>query len=212
MNANLFNRKTLLSGALIALAFGLNAQVKSTQTDEKYANTTVVYKDKAANDQDVLNTLGSEYGMGDVIRVTVAPPKPAAAPVIDKSKGQDVWLGKPKTQDVRNLTASNANQPVLNVKPAAPAVSPAVAPKAVQQAVKNSATPSPVAVETATPETPKTEEAVSAAPVSTMKAKTASGASKSGKAYKKPGKKSGKGYGKTKSRKHGKQRYGCARF
>lgn len=201
MNANLFNRKTLLSGALIALAFGLNAQVKSTHTDEKYANTTIVYKDKAATDQDVLNALGAEYGMGDVIRVAVAPPKPPAAPAIDKSKGEDVWLNTATKPEVKNLSASyNVAPPALS----APEIN--LIPKAKAPSPK---APAPIAVQ----EVAETQTAAAPA-ISTTETKTAkvkSTSTKAGKSYKKPGKKSGKGYGKAKHRKH-KQRYGCPTF
>ena len=202
MTTNLFNRKTLLSSALIALAFGLNAQVKSTHTDEKYANTTIVYKDTAATDQDVLNALGAEYGMGDVIRVAVAPPKPPAAPVVDKSKGEDVWLKTAKKPELKNLSAttniaaSTLESPVINYIPMAVTSSPkAPAPVAVQAVAETQTAAAP---------------AVSTAEAKTTKVKTTS-STKAGKSYKKPGKKSGKGYGKAKHRKH-KQRYGCPKF
>lgn len=199
MNANLFNRKTLVSGALIALAFGLNAQVKSTQTDEKYANTTVVYKDKASADQDVLNALGNEYGMGDVIRVTVAPPKPAAAPLIDKSKGEDVWLASGKKMPAPTLSAANGTGiQTLLAKPDAPKA-PLVSPAPVAAPVVEAE------------DTPQSNTAIAAAPAAMAKTKSV-GTTKSGKAFTKATKKSGKGYGKTKNRKKGKQRYGCPKF
>lgn len=227
MNANPFNRKSLLAGALFALAISANAQVKSTHTDVKYANTTVVYKDTTATDKDVLNTLGDEYGLSDVVRVTVAPPKPAPAPAIDKSRGEDVWLVNPRHPEVTNLTASTAtatllinqvNQPLrTTVTPGATPVRaipnanpPAVAPRTAPVAV----TPKAVA--------PK---AVVAAPVmesnantafqdnvapETVKAHAATGHSV--KTAKKASHKSGGGYGKAKSHRAGKRHFACPKF
>ncbi|MEI6408943.1 MAG: hypothetical protein WCR52_06155 [Bacteroidota bacterium] len=69
---------------MLTAAASVNAQspIKGAATDEKFANTTVVYKDSTATDLDVLSRMDNSIGMGDVVRITVAPPKPAPAPVV----------------------------------------------------------------------------------------------------------------------------------
>lgn len=210
MNANLFNRKSLLAGVLFAFAFSANAQVKSTHTDVRYGNTTVVYKDTTATDKDVLNALGDEYGLSDVVRVTVAPPKPAPAPTIDKSKGEDVWLVNPRNPEVLNLSVSSTNlavinqinQPVNTATTPAPVVSPkpAPAPKAAPATI----VPGNLIVGESNP--PVIGYAASA----TAKAHVASGHSV--KTVKKVTRKSGHGYGKAKSHKGGKRHFACPKF
>lgn len=213
----IFNRKSLLFSTLLATTIGLNAQIKSSHTDEKYNYTTVVYKDTTATDKEVLSALDRSIGMGDVIRITVAPPKPAVVPSIDKSKGEDIWL-KPANKPAMNMTASSAtNQyiaPVAKttvaVSKAAPAVSAKAVPVAAKPVVKKPENlPSPVVVgeqnlanETvaATPVTVKTKSSVSSKTTKSAK-----------KAVKKGGRKNSGSY-KLKNRKKGKQRYGCAKF
>lgn len=192
----LFNRKTLLFSTLLAATVHLNAQIESTHTDVKYGYTTVVYKDTTASDVDVLNALNNSIGMGDVVRVTVAPPKPAT-PVADKSKGEDTWLKPVNRAPVSTITASTAKSVsnidlTINAQPkaiekTAPVVAPPVAPAAPQ------ANAAPVAV--------KTKTAVN----------TASKSSKSVKKVSKKSKSTGGGY-KMKSHKRGKQRYSCPKF
>jgi hypothetical protein len=221
MKYSVFNRKSLLFATLLATSFGANAQIHSTHTDEKYNYTTVVYKDKAATDKDVLTALDNSVGMGDVVRVTVAPPKPAATPAVDKAKGEDIWLNhKPvtasgltaattpaKVAGLTNLADKTIHTTTIAVPAkAAPVAAPApstVAVKPVKVApAAPKAAPSPVA-------SPSTVEAAPAARKTSV-AKTTT--TKSGKkVVKKSTRKSGNGYKKT-SRKTGKQRYGCPRF
>jgi hypothetical protein len=67
----------LLSG------FCLNASaqkevVKETLTNKNYANTTEVHKKESATDADVLSQLEGNYGIGDEVRITIAPPPKTA--------------------------------------------------------------------------------------------------------------------------------------
>ena len=213
MKSLIFNRQSLLFAALLSSAIGVNAQITSTHTDEKYGYTTVVYKDKAATDKEVLNALDSSVGMGDVIRITVAPPKPAAVPTIDKSKGEDVWL-KPAKPANPTLTAATA--PAINHIPSASPTTVAAKPIAVKTPV---AAPKAVTATAAQPVTsvaapvatqPKATAQQSTAAPKSVQAKTSS-ASKSVKSANKSLKKSG-GIFKKKYRKGGKQRYGCPKF
>lgn len=208
----------MLFSTLLFTVIGLNAQIESTHTDEKFGYTTVVYKDKAATDKEVLAALESSIGMGDVIRVTTAPPKAAKVPVADKSKGEDLWL---KTKPVaNNLTASAspintvpAKATVLPRK-AAPAPAPTsvvatTAPVAANPVVKKVVSaPAPVV----TPALQNTTKTVAAAPrvikaKSSVKAKTTKSSKKT---VKKAHRKSGSF--KPKNRKKGKQQYGCPKF
>ncbi len=83
MNISLkFNPQFIAAAALLLAGTTLSAQnIKETVTDEKYANTTIVYKKGNANDAEILGQLNGSYGMSDVVRIAVAPPKPAAIPV-----------------------------------------------------------------------------------------------------------------------------------
>jgi hypothetical protein len=123
MNAHLNFGKHFVIPAAIVLAAHVSATaqkpVESTHIDEKYAYTTVVYKNKAANDQDVLTSLESEFSIGDVVRVTLAPPPvPPSSPIAasepvyaDKSRGEDTWL--PSTANTsENLVASTEMLPI----------------------------------------------------------------------------------------------------
>lgn len=225
----LFNRKSLLFATLLASSFGLRAQIQSTHTDEKFGYTTVVYKDKAATDKDVLSALDNSIGMGDVVRVTVAPPKPAAVPAVDKTQGEDVWLKPaapansltasttakvvtPVAAPINHLAAAPKATPVaakpvaVAAKPAAPNVAPTVAKPVAK---KVAPAPKPVVVQE---QTQATFTNVAASPRTvTSKSSVASKASKSAnKSLKKGGKKGGSF--KMKSRKKGKQRYSCPKF
>jgi outer membrane protein OmpA-like peptidoglycan-associated protein len=66
----------------VSASFAQN-EIQGTQTDETYGNTTVIYtKDKSANDAAILAQLDNSYGIGDVVRITVAQPKPAASDML----------------------------------------------------------------------------------------------------------------------------------
>lgn len=66
----------------VSASFAQN-EIQGTQTDETYGNTTIVYtKDKSTNDAAILAQLDNSYGIGDVVRITVAQPKPAASDML----------------------------------------------------------------------------------------------------------------------------------
>ena len=48
--------------------------VKETLTNKNYANTTEVHKKATATDAEVLSQLEGNYGIGDEVRISVAPP------------------------------------------------------------------------------------------------------------------------------------------
>lgn len=98
---------------IAAVAWTINQTALSAQTplntriDERYGNTTVVYKDKNTTDAELLNRLDKEYGMGDVIRITQAPPAPAS--VAPSTASQTVKVPQ-KAQ------ASGSMRPVLQTR------------------------------------------------------------------------------------------------
>ena len=209
---------------MLATALGLNAQITSTHTDEKFGYTTVVYKEKAASDADVLSALDNSIGMGDVIRITVAPPKPAAAPLIDTSKGEDVWLNaKPA---VANLSASTGGY-ISNLAEKKASETAPVSVKVAPIATVKTTAPAPKVVKASAPATPKKETVAASAPKTEMAVSPAtpvapkvanSNAAVKSKTTVKSAKKSVKkhakkgGSHKVKRHKKGKQRYGCPKF
>ncbi len=214
----LFNRQSLLFSSLLATACGLNAQITSTHTDNKYNYTTVVYKDTAVSDKAVLAALENSMGMGDVVRVTVAPPKPAVVPTTDRSKGEDTWL-KPVKAPINTMTAGTTPMLMNDIPTKAPAVAPkpTVAPKVVPAtqtkpvAAANASTLEKKAVNVPKPVVAPAQQQTEQVVVTPKTSKTTSAvASKNSKSANKSLKKGG--VFKMKSRKKGKQRYGCPKF
>jgi outer membrane protein OmpA-like peptidoglycan-associated protein len=84
MNA-ILNLKNRFALPLMFAATAISAQneIQYTQTDEKHGNTTVVYTKSANyNDMSILSQLDDSYGVGDVVRIAVAPPKPDPAQMV----------------------------------------------------------------------------------------------------------------------------------
>lgn len=125
-NTFLFRHITALLLVFTALNGSLNAQKTIEQhTDERYGNTTVVYKNTNSNDDAaLLQQLDKDFGMGDVVRITVAPPKPQPAPAV-----------APKNAAAATSTASKATGTPSVAKPVAAVVAPAVAKTAPSAAV-----------------------------------------------------------------------------
>lgn len=76
MNA-ILNFKNTFALPFLFAATALTAQneIHSTATDHQFGNTTVVYaKTNNYNDQAILSQLDNSYGVGDVVRITVAQP------------------------------------------------------------------------------------------------------------------------------------------
>ena len=63
--------------------------VESTESDSKYANTTVVFKQKDADDALVLLSLGQGYSTGGVVRIAVADPVPQPVEVKTPARPQE---------------------------------------------------------------------------------------------------------------------------
>ena len=149
MNISLkFNPQLIAAAALMLAGTTLSAQnIKETVTDEKYANTTIVYKKGNANDAEILGQLNGSYGMSDVVRIAVAPPKPAAIPVAKIEKptaAATVQSVRPNAVAAPKLTTT---QPVATApaKPVATTSTAKVATTAKPTAAK-SLPPAPQAV------------------------------------------------------------------
>jgi len=141
MNISLkFNPQLIIAAALTLATATLSAQnIKETVTDEKYANTTIVYKKGNANDAEILGQLNGSYGMSDVVRIAVAPPKPTAIPVAKIEKPSTVAAVptvKPNATPAPKVTvaqpsATVVTPPVATVAKAPTAPKPAAQIKAI---------------------------------------------------------------------------------
>jgi hypothetical protein len=80
---------TFLPVVLTAQTAGIPAQestsVKRTKTDNTFANTTEIHKKETASDEQILNEISDDFGLGDVVRITVAPPPSPPTAVITKT-------------------------------------------------------------------------------------------------------------------------------
>jgi hypothetical protein len=68
---------------LLASGFSTMAQktvVTDTKTDQTFANTTQVFKSEKATDSQVLAEIEGNFGIGDVVRIAVAPPPTKTVP------------------------------------------------------------------------------------------------------------------------------------
>ncbi len=199
--------------ALSMATTSLQAQIKGSKTDEKFGNATVIYKETGAIDTQILAQLEATMGMGDEVRITVAPPKPqekALAPI----KVETTAFDQPAPRPMPVMTASTTDVPVLSPIPSAisdDAVaidSPMVSldDKTPQATVATN----PVAATKVTAPTVAVKNKVAATTTKANQAKRAT----TGKTYNNHHKSrfsfklfSFKGF-----KKHGKMKYGCYRF
>lgn len=189
---------------IVALAAALvftsvaNAQIVGKSTDTNYYNTTIIYKKGEIKDNDILSKVENDYGMGDIIRIADAPPKPEVTPVNKAPQKLTVVESTSKHTNVKPITTTPetlansiqfAQPPIIS--PAKEEVKPvktvSASPATVVNSTKNSGT------------TKITGKATSAKTAKTVKKKK----SRSSKlTFARPAKR----------QKHGKQRYGCPKF
>lgn len=101
---NLKNRFTLLF-VFAAAALMAQNEIQYTQTDEKHGNTTVVYtKDTNYKDMDILAQLDDSYGVGDVVRIAVAPKHNASEMLASDDPG--VMFAAEKTAQTPNYSVT----------------------------------------------------------------------------------------------------------
>jgi hypothetical protein len=89
-----------------------NEAIKNTKTDKKYANTTEVYKKDGATDTDVLGEISSDYGLGDVVRISVAPPPPPPVEALDKAK--PITVSSNSKPNIPTFGTSSVNNPTTD--------------------------------------------------------------------------------------------------
>lgn len=136
------NFKNYLALPILFAATALAAQneIQSTQTDEKHGNMTVVYtKDSNVNDAAILAQLDNSYGIGDVVRITVAPPKQKTSEMV-ASNDPAVMFAAPKSvpaatpKTVVKSTPKKVEMPVVvaEKKAAEPVATPKSEPAAAK--------------------------------------------------------------------------------
>jgi hypothetical protein len=90
-----FVQKAPLWMLLCGVSFTTTAQqtgvVKETLTNKNYANTTEVHKKATATDAEVLSQLDGNYGIGDEVRISVAPP-PKVSDSLSKMKAKPIEI------------------------------------------------------------------------------------------------------------------------
>ncbi|MCC7245524.1 MAG: hypothetical protein IT269_07590 [Saprospiraceae bacterium] len=131
------------------------AQIKGSTTDAKFANTTVIYKDANTTDARILAQLEQNMGVGDVVRITTAPPRPTVKPAAAITIETPAFDRPAPAIDASSLIASTdltavnfqqkmpVTQVVMEEKPAAGSTS-TVQVKTVKTASKSSVAPKTV--------------------------------------------------------------------
>ena len=134
------NFKNTFALSLLFTATALTAQneIQSTATDFKYGNTTVVYaKDSNYNDQAILSQLDNSYGIGDVVRITVATPENQAASEMLASEDPAVMFAIPqaKKAETPKVVMMAPPKKAETVVVTSTTVAPIVKPKTVEAPV-----------------------------------------------------------------------------
>ena len=87
-----------------AILSAQTTSVRGTKTDKVFANTTEIYKSKAASDAQVLAELESEFGIGDVVRISDAPPASTTVPLSQTTSVQSDKKAMPAIPKAVSLT------------------------------------------------------------------------------------------------------------
>ena len=182
----------------ISILSAQTTSVKGTKTDKVFANTTEIYKSKAASDAQVLAELESDYGIGDVVRISDAPSTSTTAPLLRTTSIQSEK--KPLPSIPKTVNVSDATTSVENISAVNKSINPTKAPLSKQALVITSGLyksdiEMPEKKTAAKPNTPKTAEstidkkAKAYTPPLTLLSSSRSGmtvkTSKSAKSYKK---------------------------
>lgn len=175
--------KSMAFAVLCSITFQAQAQIVGQSTDTNYYNTTIIYKKGEMKDTEILRNVENDFGMGDVIRIADAPPKPKVEPINKAPQ---------RVATVSNLNKSNDTQavkvaaPQVRVQTKAPALNVAVSP--AKEEIKQT----PAAYQSV-----RTVHTVSKSNSSVKKSRTSTTVR-----YKAP----------KKTKRHGKQRYSCPKF
>ncbi len=178
----------------------LFGQIVGQSTDTNYYNTTVVYVKENTRGTDVLASMEGNFGMGDMVRIEVAPPpppRPVAVPISARPVANPAPTARPKTAT-------------------APAQPQAAAPKSTVDTglAKQQQRRTPVVQPAPTP----TKLSIKATPAPQQQRTVVAKTGKTAKAAKKSVKKSKKHQSRPPvkmsifRKKHGKQRYSCPKF
>jgi hypothetical protein len=181
----------------------LFGQIVGQATDSNYYNTTVVYVKENTKGVDVLNRVENDFGLGDMVRIEVAPPKPTVAPV----PAANAVVAKPVS--------------ITTVPVARPARVVATAPSQVAQTRPSVDSGLAKQQQRRVPEVnaaPVAKPVVEPAQSQVQQRKAAVVKTTAGKTAKKSVKRSKKHHARPAlkdtlfRKKHGKQRYGCPKF
>ena len=127
----------------ITILSAQTTSVKGTKTDKVFANTTEIYKSKSASDAQVLAELESDYGIGDVVRISDAPPVSTTVPLSQTTTVQSEKKAMPAIPKVVSL--SNSIIPVENIpsvnKEIAPKIASTPIPKSTNKSISQSKDP-----------------------------------------------------------------------
>lgn len=116
----------------ISVLSAQTTSVKGTKTDKTFANTTEIYKSKAASDAQVLAELESDFGIGDVVRISDAPPVSTTVPL---SRTTSIQSGKKPLPTIpKTVSANNTATPIENI----PAVNKEIVVKTVSTPIPQS--------------------------------------------------------------------------
>ncbi len=184
--------------AVLSMVFQpLFGQIVGQSTDTNYYNTTVVYVKANTRGTDVLTSMESDFGLGDMIRIEVAPPppQPVAVPTIAKTVATPAPRPKPVVTPKQQINP-----------PPPPNVDTGLAKQKQRRApVTKPAPAAPKLIAAATP-APQQQRTVVARPAKTAKAAKKS-VNRSKKHQSRPPVKMN-----IFRKKHGKQRYSCPKF
>jgi hypothetical protein len=180
MNYLKFN--ILVFAALFFSTPSAQAQIIGKSTDLNYFNTTIIYKKGDLKDAEILQKVKNDYGLGDIIRIADAPPKPGAELVnqAPQRSATFITVSKPVSPPVKTVIPKTVK--------ASPIQEKTVINSPEKEELKQIKTFSPI----------KTTAQMGFNAAKTTKKK--SGTSKI--RYKAP----------RKTKKGGKQRYGCPKF
>jgi hypothetical protein len=89
-------------------------QVKGKVTDKTYANTTEIHKTAQATDEQILKEVDKDYGIGDEVRIIIAPPK-TTAPTLENKNPSIVTLQNtsPKLINTPEISAKSIENPPI---------------------------------------------------------------------------------------------------
>jgi hypothetical protein len=116
MNYLKFN--ILVFAALFFSTPEVQAQITGKSTDLNYFNTTIIYKKGDLKDAEILQKVKNDYGLGDIIRIADAPPKPGAELVnqAPKRSATFITVSKPVSLPVKTAVPKTVKASLIQEK------------------------------------------------------------------------------------------------